>query len=806
MPTRQPRPRPRAPTAPRLAFRAAAVLLACLGASALQAAAPYRGRSVDSVLEELAATASVQLVYTSAVVPATAIVGSEPSAGPALEAIAQILAPLGLELQRIEGRVYSVVPARESKRAPTAAPAVPADPREEPIADVVVTASRYSLASDVPEVHAFLSQDELEALPRLAEDALKAVHRLPGAASNGLAGLAHMRGGDANETQVLLDGLPLYEPFHLRLLQSPASVLDERIIDGLDVYAGGFTSEYGDRMSAIIDARSLRPAADAYYELGLSLMHTNALASHRFADGRGQWLASIRRSNLGDVADILNSDLGEPKYVDGFGRVDYEWSPSTRGSLHLLLANDHAEITNSAGTEHAIAKYSNAYLWGTLTHEWSNRLNTTALVSFTDVSAERKAEVLEPGKRIGNVDDERDYDVLGFKLDASYTTDRWLQRAGIDVRKLAATYDYTGSVDFASDYPYPDAPAQDISRALEPRPSGEHLAMYYTVRGRLTDALTAELGLRWDEETYGVDSDNQLAPRLNVAWRLNDATRLLANWGRYQQYQGIEELPVEDGVTDFAPAQRADHFILGLERDLTPAYALRLEAYRKNYDRLAHALREPVRPAVTGTRIDLGPRRDFTDVGRGRGRRDPAHAQAGRRVERLVRVRVVARGGSRRWQRRAAQLGPDAHAERWRALVVRAVAGNARGAVPHRLARHADRARCAGQRRAGQAQRDPLRRLRFRRRPGELRMGAVARHVDRAWRADQRIQPAQPLLYRHRVRAERWHTDAGPRTAALAAARALGRRAVEVLEPQPTPCWRNQSRHAAQPAAASSAR
>ena len=90
---------------------------------------------------------------------------------------------------------------------------------------------------------------------RFAEDVLKAVHRLPGAASNGLAGLAHMRGGDTNETLVILDGLPLYEPFHLRMLQSPSSVLDERIVDGLDVFAGGFTAEYGDRMSAIIDAR-----------------------------------------------------------------------------------------------------------------------------------------------------------------------------------------------------------------------------------------------------------------------------------------------------------------------------------------------------------------------------------------------------------------------------------------------------------------------------------------------------------------------------------------------------------------------
>ena len=558
-------------------------ILAGPACDSAMAAAPYRGRPVEQVLDELARAANLQLIYTSAVVPPAAVVAVEPAPGPPQEAITQVLAPLGLQLQRIEGRIYSVVPQRDA-RAATSAPApapVPAAP--EPIANIVVTASRYTLAADVPEIHAFLSQQELEALPRLAEDALKAVHRLPGAASNGLAGLAHMRGGDANETLVLLDGLPLYEPFHLRLLQSPSSVLDERIVDGLDVYAGGFTAEYGDRMSAIIDARSLHPEADAYYELGLSLMHASALASHRFADGRGQWLASIRRSNLDEVADILRSDIGEPTYLDGFARVDYEWSPATRGSLHMLLAKDKAEITNPEGTEHADVRYSNTYLWGTLVHDWSERLATTALVSFTDVGARREATVFEPGQRVGSVDDERDYDVLGLKLDASYATERWLQRAGIDMRWLDATYDYTGAVEFAADYPYPGALAQSFARSLEPEPSGEHFAVYYTVRGRLTDSLTAEVGLRWDEETYGADADNQLAPRLNLAWRLNDSTRLLASWGRYQQFQGIEELPVEDGVDQFSPAQSSDHLILGMEHELAPAYSVRIEAYRKDY-------------------------------------------------------------------------------------------------------------------------------------------------------------------------------------------------------------------------------
>ncbi len=480
------------------------------------------------------------------------------------------------------------------------------------IVEIVVTASRYSLATDVPEVHAFLSQQELEALPRLAEDALKAVHRLPGAASNGLSGLAHIRGGDTNETLVMFDGLPLYEPFHLRLLQSPSSVLDERIVDSLDVYAGGFTAEYGDRMSAIIDARSLRPAADEYYELGLSLMHSTALASQRFAEGRGQWLASIRRSNLDEVADILRSEIGEPTYLDGFVRVDYEWSPATRGSFHALLANDEAEINNSEETEHADASYSNTYLWGTLTHEWSEQWSGTALVSFTDVGAQREARVLEPGQRVGFVNDERDYDVLGLKFDASYATDRWLQRAGVDVRWLAATYDYESAVDFAVGYPFPGVQAQSFSRALTPEPSGEHLALYYTVRGRITDSLTVEAGLRWDEETYGDDADDQLAPRFNLAWRASEDTRLLASWGRFQQFQGIEELPVEDGIDEFSPAQSADHLILGLEHDLAPAYALRIEAYRKDYTDLRtrfESLYDPLSlaPELRWDRVAISP-------------------------------------------------------------------------------------------------------------------------------------------------------------------------------------------------------
>jgi len=571
-------PPPRHPRSPFSSIAAACLAWACWIPAAL-AAPPYVGRPLGEVLREFPAR-GLQLLYSTDLVPPSLRVHREPAGDGDLAVLQQLLAEHGLRAERVAEGVYAVV------RAPDAPAAAASTPPATPVASlesVVISASRYSLAAEIPEVHAFLTQEQLDAIPRLGEDSLKAVQRLPGAATNGLAGLAHIRGGERDETLVMLDGLALYEPFHLRLLQSPVSLLDERIVDGLDVYTGGFTAEYGDRMSAIIDARSVRPDADRYHELGLSLFHASALAARRFDDGRGQWLASFRRSNLDVVADAMSSDLGEPQYLDGFGRVDYAFSDSTRGSLHLLLASDNARISNSAGTEEADAEYRNAYLWATLEHDWSPRLKGRAVLSWTDVSSERTGVVDEPGRRRGSVDDERDYDVLGLRLDGSYSTERWLHRFGVDLRSLSATYAYAGHVRFEPGYPFPGSPAVQVDRELAPAPSGAHVAAYYTTRWQWSDALVAELGLRWDHQTYAEDSDSQFAPRLNLAWSLGDTTRLLASWGRYQQFQGIEELQVEDGIDRFQPAQHVDQLILGLEQRLAAGFALRAEAYRKDY-------------------------------------------------------------------------------------------------------------------------------------------------------------------------------------------------------------------------------
>jgi outer membrane cobalamin receptor len=92
--------------------------------------------------------------------------------------------------------------------------------------------------------------------------------------------------------------------------------------------------------------------------------------------------------------------------------------------------------------------------------------------------------------------------------------------------------------------------------------------------------------LRWDRQTLSDAGEDGLSPRASVLWPLGERTRVRAAWGRYFQAQAINELQVSDGVTDFLPPQRANHWVAGIEHRTPSEIDLRLEIYRKDYDRL----------------------------------------------------------------------------------------------------------------------------------------------------------------------------------------------------------------------------
>ncbi len=586
---------------------------ACCAWSALAGAATYAGRPVGDVLRELGA-GSINFIYNTELVPPDLLVRAEPAAGSPLEIAREILAGYGLTLLPVGSNAFAVV-KDDSRPAAVAAPAAKDAARPAPEAglpEVVVTVSRYALAFNPPEASAVMTQADVRTLPKLADETLRAVQRLPGSAASGISAQSHIRGGELDEVLMVLDGLPLIEPFHLKNFLTPVSVFDAAAIESLDVYSGGFTTNYGDRMSGVIDIVPLAPQ-ERYTELGLSLFHANALSAGTFAEHRGQWLASVRRSNLDLIADAVDSDVGKPKYFDAFARVSFAVSDSATVFGGALTSRDEIEANTVDETQETSADYTNAYIWTGWQQRWPGHFTSRLVLALTDVDTDRDGSIDDPGAREGTVEDTRKMSMGVVRLDLVHEAARVYTRFGLEARRARARYHYTSTITHEPDFPVPGDPGSTVDRDLAPQPEGHQLAAYATSRVRLSDRLNAELGLRWDTQTYDhVGGPDQIAPRLNFLYELTAATHLRAAWGRFWQSQGINELQVEDGVGTFYPAQRADQLILGLEHGFPNYLDLRVEAYRKDYDHVRphfENLFDPVKfmPELEADRVEVAP-------------------------------------------------------------------------------------------------------------------------------------------------------------------------------------------------------
>jgi outer membrane receptor protein involved in Fe transport len=540
-----------------------------------------RGRRVSEVLDELR-SAGLTFIYNTQIVPSDLRIETEPHERSGVALAREILAAHGLALSQVAPGVFAVV-ADSGARQPDRG-ADDAHLQDTELEEVVVQTSRYRLATGELASRTFLTQEQVKNMPRLADETLRAVQRLPGTTTNGFSSIGSVRGGEPNETAIVLDGLRLYEPFHLKNFLSPVSLLDSRLIDSIEFYSGGFPVEYGDRMSAIIDATAVRPADPHYFEIGLNLFHAGALAAIQFDEGRGHALVSARRSNVGDLAYLSENDFGEPQYSDGFGRLDYVVNDDTRASLEALVSSDTIVARQQDGEQSARAKYRNIYTWATLDHEWRDGASTRVIASYTDLENRRLGEVNEPGIRTADVRDERLFHVIGVRVENSLDAGMVQHRFGGEIRRLWGDYDYSSTVHVLPGFPFPGSPGFDTARMSTPSPEGYESSGYWDVHAQLNDRWHVQGGVRIDTQTYdGSDDGEQWSPRAGVLYTLSPQTQLRASVGRFVQFQGINELQVEDGVDTFYPAQHAYHWILGLDHAFAAGLDLRVEAFLKDY-------------------------------------------------------------------------------------------------------------------------------------------------------------------------------------------------------------------------------
>lgn len=576
--------------------------------------APMTGRPVSDVIDEFRA-AGYPFAYSNALVTGEMVVMTEPDPGEPPDVVRQILEPHRLTV-RYEAGIYLVVPAAPVEEPPQPQGVEKATVKRD-IETITVSASRYEIGRDVSSSRFRLDRRTIQNMPDVGEDPLRITHRLPGAAASGASATVHFRGGEETEVGIVLNGLDLFDPYHVRDYQNVFSAIDSRAIEGVEVYTGGFPVRFGDRMSGFILMDTVEADKPRHTELGISVFNTSVLTTGSLSDSR--WLFSARRGNL-DL--VIDPEYGEPRYFDVFGQYAVDLGDRTTFTANALYADDGVTVvleTDPAEREQMDSDTRNVQLWLALANDWSEELSTSTVLSLVKFDNLREGFLDDPEKMIAAVRDERDVRQLGIRQDWTWrAADRHVVQWGVQVQFVEASYDYASSAQyFGLPALYPQLPDRLDRATLASREGGSYGA-YFADRWKFADGTILEWGLRWDDQTYtGLVSDSQLSPRLSVLHRIGDRTDLRLSWGRYHQSQGVHELQVEDDIADYWPAQRADHWIAGLQHRYRNGTSLRVEVFRKD-------LRE-VRPRFENLYDPLGL---IPELQPDRVRLDPSRARA----------------------------------------------------------------------------------------------------------------------------------------------------------------------------------
>lgn len=175
-----------------------------------------------------------------------------------------------------------------------------------PFEGVDVTADRFARDEEVQTGFVSIAAERLAEIPSIGEpDPIRSLQLLPGiqAASDISSGL-YVRGGGPDQTLVLLDHVPIYNPTHAFGF---FSTFNSDGIDKVTLYKGAYPAEYGGRLGAVLDVTNRAGSRDQFK--GQARLSTIAgRVTIEGPVGSGSYLLSARRTYLDPFLDAIRTE------------------------------------------------------------------------------------------------------------------------------------------------------------------------------------------------------------------------------------------------------------------------------------------------------------------------------------------------------------------------------------------------------------------------------------------------------------------------------------------------------------------
>ncbi|MEM1120459.1 MAG: TonB-dependent receptor [Bacteroidota bacterium] len=180
------------------------------------------------------------------------------------------------------------------------------------LAEIVVTDKQYAKQAGLSVVDApNYAEGKLDKIPSVGgePDIMRYFQSLAGVQSgSGSFGGTHVRGGEADQNLVLLDGVPVYNISHSLGL---FSIFEDNMVKSARLYKGKFPAKYGGRLSSVVDIQT-KEGNDQAFKFGgaISLFATSAFVEGPIKKDTTSFIVSVRRTHLEPLLDaaIVESD------------------------------------------------------------------------------------------------------------------------------------------------------------------------------------------------------------------------------------------------------------------------------------------------------------------------------------------------------------------------------------------------------------------------------------------------------------------------------------------------------------------
>lgn len=425
--------------------------------------------------------------------------------------------------------------------------------------DTVVLSAGTFAAGDNSKISVLKPLDVVTTASALG-DFVGALQTLPGTTTVSEDGRLFVRGGEAEETQIFIDGIRVFTPYTPSPNNSPTrGRYSPFLFDGITFSTGGYSAEYGQALSSVLLLNTIDVPDQEKTDIGI--MSVGATLGNTQIWDKNSLSVNASYINLAPYNAIFN-DRNEWKkpYEGASGEAVYRHK-TDQGIYKLYSAFDASrfdliqEDINAVEGVRFKLNNKNLYFNGSYSGELNEVWRVFGGLSYTYAN-----------NKVGVTDTDINNTENSIHAKAKFKrrfNSRFKLNFGVEYFATKFNEDFTNAAVTPLNYGYNN----NITAAFA------EADVFFSKKLALKAGLRTEYSELFKEAT--------LSPRLSLAYKTSGKGQLSFAYGDFYQNPNADVLKFNQDLT----AQKTQHYILNYQLN-NDGKIFRAEAYYKNYNNL----------------------------------------------------------------------------------------------------------------------------------------------------------------------------------------------------------------------------